>query len=294
MLNVTEFILSLLQYKNFIIYFTLFSTILSIVIALALTPMYKADAVVYPNESEQAAGGIFSELGGQTANLASLAGINLGGNSSEKIALAKLTSRTMKERFITSRNLLPILFADEWNIKKNNWIDSDPEKIPTLWDALKEFEDILFINNDEKAKTIAITIVWSDPIIAAKWANEYILMADSVLRDVAVQQNQASLEFLREQRAATKILDIQQTIDSLYKNELKKMMLANSNEAYFYNIIDVAKAPKLRFTPKRFVIVFLGSFIGLIFSLLLIGIWRFYVQIKNAMNVGAQSVQSKE
>ena len=66
---------------------TAVSSAVAVVIALMLPNIYRAEALLAPNQDEGA--GRLSALAGQYGNLASLAGINLNSVSTDKITLAK-------------------------------------------------------------------------------------------------------------------------------------------------------------------------------------------------------------
>ncbi len=287
-LNIIEALRIILQYKKFVILFTSFSAVLSIAIALWITPIYKAEVVIFPQLKGQGGSGVMDQLGGGAAGLASLAGIKIGAAGGEqKRSFAKLTSRSMKEKFIQQYNLLPILFSEQWNTKNNKWLIEEAIEIPTMWDAIKEMDDILFFEDDQESSLITLTMLWSDPILAAKWANDYIALTDQSLRDESLRQSERSLSFLMEQRQQTKLTNIQSTIDNLYAEELKNYMFATAGEEYFYHVIDPAIVPQEKFKPKRYAVVLIISFIGFLFSLFLVGFKQFYMNVAKEMNSNA-------
>ena len=60
-------------------------------------------------------------------------GLSIGSNSyKSKISLSILTSRRFLESYIEEKNLLPILFKDEWNSEENDWLTDEP---PSLFDG---------------------------------------------------------------------------------------------------------------------------------------------------------------
>jgi len=275
MLNIIKTLIILMHYKNFIIIFSTFAIIASIATALLMTPIYKAETVVSARSIGSKNSNILGQLGGQAAGIASMAGISLGGGN-EKISFAKLDSRTMKEKFITDNNLLPILFDEKWDAQSNAWVDKNPEKIPTMWSALKKFKSVMFITKDSVTGLITISVLWKDPILAAEWSNKYVAMVNSVLRNQALQESDEAISFLNNERQKTSVMRIHSAIDALYINELKSAMLANAKKEYYYQTIDPAKAPKEKSKPKRSIIVILGSIIGFLMSLVLVGLYRFY------------------
>ena len=123
----------------FILVFSFFFSIGSILYALSLDPVYKSEALLAP-DTKQSAGmsSLVSSFGG-------LAGIMGGGTTqgttdNARLALPVFTSRDFLSQFIEKRNLLiPILAAENWNVENgtftinpqrynketNQWIDEN-------------------------------------------------------------------------------------------------------------------------------------------------------------------------
>ena len=80
-----------------------------------------------------------------------------------------------------------------------------------------------------------------------------------------------SVDFLNEQMQQVNYQEIRQAIASLQENQLKSLMLIESNEDYIFKILYPAIVPEKKSEPKRSLIVIiatiLGFFISLIFAL---------------------------
>ena len=85
---------------------TFAATVIAVIVALMLPNIYKAEALLAPNQ-EQGAGGL-SALAAQYGGLASLAGISLGSGPSDKTALGLeiLKSRKFTSDFIEHHDIL--------------------------------------------------------------------------------------------------------------------------------------------------------------------------------------------
>ena len=79
---------------------TFAATVVAIVVALMLPNIYRAEALLAPNDQESVGG--LSALAAQYGGLASLAGINMGGGSTDKttVGLEILKSRKFITDFI--------------------------------------------------------------------------------------------------------------------------------------------------------------------------------------------------
>ncbi len=90
---------------------TFAAAVIAVIIAFMLPNIYRAEALLAPNQDEGAGG--LSALAAQYGGLASLAGINLGSQSSDKTALGLeiLKSRKFISDFIERHDILVPLMA---------------------------------------------------------------------------------------------------------------------------------------------------------------------------------------
>ncbi len=164
---------------------------------------------------------------------------------SEDHAFELLRSDEMSRRFIETENLLPVLFASEWDEANQAWRDPDVGQHPTLEDGLELFEsEVRFISKNRSTGVIRINIEWSDPELAALWANRLVDMADEVIRKRDIDESRRSIEYL-EARAAAVALDSEKTlIYQLIESHAKTIMLASIRDNYAFNILDPAVPPR--------------------------------------------------
>jgi uncharacterized protein involved in exopolysaccharide biosynthesis len=208
---------------------------------------YEASTVLLPvTDDNTGRGGGLSALASQYGGLASLAGINLLGSASGKKdeAIAVLQSELLTERYIRDNNLLPVLFANNWDSGAQKWRPTDPKKIPTLWKANREFKKIRSVLDDKKSNMVFLKITWKDPQQAAKWANDLVKIANSYLRDKAIQEAERNISYLNEQAAKASMLEAQKSIYSLLETEINKEMLARGREEYALKVVDPAFVPE--------------------------------------------------
>lgn len=247
----------------------------SIAVALLLPEKYDASIVLSP-VSDDASGGKLGGGGGggllsQFGGLAALGGISLGGSSGRRAeALATLKSAALTEGFIEDNGLLPLLYPKKWDAVAKTWKSDDPEKIPTLWKAERKFaESIRSIAEDKKTGMVTMTITWRDPKLAAEWATGLVARANSILRARAISEAQSNLNYLNEQLRKTSVVELQSAIYGLIETQIKQVMVANGSEQYAFRVIDPAREPEERSSPKRAIIVVLGTLLGGAFAGLL-------------------------
>jgi len=249
----------LAEQKKLIILTTVISMVLAIAYALLATPIYRAEILLSPVTKEKVGG--LGALAGQFGGLASLAGIELGsrGGSVEE-AIATLKSREFTNNFIKDEKLMPVLFENKWDKNNNQWINiAEP---PTFWDAYKKFNLMRAINQDKKTGLIKLTIDWSDPVLAAEWADKLVARVNSKLRQEAIRSSEKSIKYLEAELQKTSVIEVKESIYGLIEAQTKTKMLANTQEEYAFRVLDRAVVPEEKIKPRRVLIVLIGFFIG--------------------------------
>jgi uncharacterized protein involved in exopolysaccharide biosynthesis len=235
-------------------------------------PKYRAEIVVSPVAST-GGGGQLSGLGSvlsQVGGLASLAGLGgASGDTHKAESLAVLKSEALTEKYIGDNHLLTILYAGKWDAQHKRWNESDPRKIPSLWKANLYFEkDVRTISLDTKTGLVTLTIVWSDPNLAATWANGLVKLTNEYLRAKAIDESERNIAYLNEQAAKTDVLPVKQAIYAILQSEINKEMLARGSEEYAFKILDPAAAPEVPFSPRPKLWMFFALIGSLVFSVI--------------------------
>lgn len=226
------------------------------------TRYYRAEVVILPRESKSV-GELAGQLG-QLTGLASLAGINLGGQSKEE-PVAFLKSRGMVRRFIERHGLVPELTdggASSGGRSWGSWILGDPPDIRQAVDKFKK--DVWGYSEDRKTGVITVSVTWRDATKAASWANEYVSDLNSELRGRALAESRRNLSFLQSELKNTEVVSLKQGISRLLESEMQQMMLAQGAEEFAFRVIDTATVPRKPVSPDILSIVLLalaGSFL---------------------------------
>jgi len=223
--------------------------------AFTTKPYYRAEVVV--TEVRDHGMGTLGSLASQLGGLASIAGVNLsagGGNSAGQESAAVLESHHVAEEFIKRNSLVPVL------LRKSS-------KPPTVWLAVKEFtEDVLTIRKDQRKGVTTVGMQWTDPAVAARWANEYVALTNELLRKRALDESSRNIAYLNSQLAKTDSVDLRKVMYSLIENETKTLMVANGRTEYAFQVVDPAIAPELKVGPHRLLNTLLGVMLGCMFG----------------------------
>jgi uncharacterized protein involved in exopolysaccharide biosynthesis len=238
------------KYRLVIGLFTLIFGAIAAYFAFTAVPGYRAEVSIAEVSPSNANG--MSSLTNQIGGLASLVGVNIGsgtgGPSREYQGL--LRSRHLAEEFVVSHKLIPVLFPDA-------------PKPPTLWFTVRKFrEGILTIRDDKKTGLTNLEIDWTDPAVAAQWANDYVTLANNELRDRAIKESKASIDYLNTQIAQTNVVELQKVMYNLIESNTKTLMLANVRAEYAFAVIDPAVKAEERSTPHRRLMVMAGLLVG--------------------------------
>lgn len=232
--------------------------IASVTYALMAREWYIAEVLLAPSDEKDSA-----SLGGQLGGLVALAGVKVGGGGESAEAIAVLRSRDFARDFIEDFDLLTVFFADQWDTQQKQWRGNDPERAPDIRDGVKYFhENVLRVSEDRQTRMVTLAIEWTQPELAAEWANALVHRLNRRVRERALREAETNVSYLQAEMARTNMVTLQQSIGRLLENELQKLMLARGNEDFAFRIIDEASPPKERARPKRALIAVIGTLFG--------------------------------
>lgn len=226
-------------------------------LSLLMPNWYTAEVLLSPAEERTSVG-----IAGPLGSLANLAGISVGGGDTAE-ANAVLNSRELARTYIQREDLLPVFFARQWDAKRKKWKQDDPEDQPDIRDAVRYWDrNLRTVSEDRKTKLVHLTIEWKDPVLAAKWANEFAELLNDRMRQRALADAQTSIDYLREELAKTNEVVLQQSISRLIESEMQKITMARGNPEFAFKVIDRAEIPKRKSSPQRVLIVLAAAFLA--------------------------------
>lgn len=263
-LRLSELSATLRRRKGLIGAFVLTCTLAAGIVGWVIPKSYKAVIVISPVTSSQNSGqlgGAMSSVLSNFGGLAALAGLG-SADSKRAESLAILESEALTEKYIQQNNLLPVLFAKSWDAQNQRWTVSDPRDLPTPWKGNEFFKKkVRSVVTDAKSGLVTMTIAWTDPHIAAKWANDLVAMTNDYVRKKAIDESARNIDYLNSQAAKTESVTVKQAIYTILQTEINKEMLARGNDEYAFKILDPAVAPERPSTPTVGFFVFV-AFVG--------------------------------
>ncbi|CAE6931490.1 Chain length determinant protein [Vibrio sp. B1ASS3] len=294
-INLKEIFDVLWSKKLFICLTTLTFAVASVVYALNVPNIYKADTLLAPAESS--GGNQLSQMAAQFGGLAALAGVNLGGNDSNQTELAVqvMKSRNFVEGFIKKHDLLvPLMAAKGWDLGKNMLLIDDevydessdtwlrePSGLrgskPSSQEAYETFiKNVLKVKQDKESGLYSVSIMHYSPFIAKEWVNWIVQDINKVMRERTISETSQNLEYLNQQLAKTAIADMQSTFYKLIEEQTKSLMLAEVQEEFVFKVIDPAVVPEEKTQPSRAIICILGTFLGGFLSCIIVLVLHVY------------------
>jgi uncharacterized protein involved in exopolysaccharide biosynthesis len=227
---------------------TLVGIVASVALALTATKIYRAEVIVTEVKDNPLGGmgGLANQLGG----LASIAGLNLPAGDTKTLGV--LNSRHLIDEFVRKYDLVPVLTPGTG-------------RPATVWFAVKRFqENVVAVHEDPRKGLTSITMDWTDPVVAAKWANDFVALANELVRARVLQDSTRNVAYLNKQISQTTAVEVQRAMYNLIENETKTLMLANARAEYAFHSVDPAVPPEVRYSPKRALMVLSGTAIGFI------------------------------
>lgn len=243
---------------------TLVCGVLGLGLALTADKVYRVESLLVAVSQESAAGALGSL--GQLGGLASLVGFDASsGTSTVDEAIATMKSRSLTEQFISERNLLPILFADDWDEDAGAWTVKDPGHIPTLRDGYKLFEeDIRQVAQDEMTGLVTLSISWTDGATAVQWATDLVDRTNNVMRERTIHDLSKNIEYLERELGSTNVLAIREAITRIMESQIQQIAIANTRDQYSFRTIDppVEPDPEDFVWPSHIMFVLIGLVFG--------------------------------
>lgn len=286
-LTVGEFFASIKKDKWLVVFITTAFSIVFLALALYLPNKYKSDILLMPVTGQESnLAGLSSQLGG----LASLAGINLNGQSDKTdLAIAILKSRTFLMEFIADTDIkVELLAVRKWDSVTGSYIydeevydpntkqwirDISPSKEaePSLLESYVHFvEKLLEVEEDKETGFVRVVIKHISPVFAEETVKKLIQRLDDKLRQDAEIEADKSIEYLQGAILEAKNADLKSLLYTLVEQELQKKMLTKVRKNYAFKVIDDAVIAEDKYSPKRALLCIFGFVLGVCFSLLIV------------------------
>lgn len=285
--------------KYFIIFWTSLFSVLAVILALNLQNYYSASSKLSVAQDEYSGG---SSSLSQYSGLASMAGVSLPGGSEDKsfYILAKLQSLEFLELILDENpHIIPTIIAPyeynpgtqslsidpkKYDVLNKKWIRSFSPPyslIPSSQEIFEEFHKIISIEQDKKTKIITIRAEHISPVFAQELLLIIIRTFNEYSKNKDIKEASRALDFLKEESKKMPVKDINETINSLIKVQLNKLMTAEMRKNYSLEIIDPPYIPEKKSKPARAIICIIAFILGAVLSTLWAIIYKYIILTNN-------------
>lgn len=280
------------QGKSLILILTSLITIFTAVYSLNIPNFYKSESILVSSDTNDLKN--FSQYSG----LASMAGINLPGSSSNSVieVMEIIQSRQFVNHLLTFENVLPSLMAADsydhenevlvfnaniYDEKTNSWlVDNGMSLRPSYLEAHRVYiNEVMSISQDSKTGLVSVSVQHISPFFASELLKLIITEANNLKRAKDINISKEALDFLKLELAQTSLVEIKNSINQLIKAQLETEMMAKVNEDYSLVIIEPPFVPDQKFGPNRTLMVVLALLIGSFFSFMVV-LLRHYLLVK--------------
>lgn len=164
---------SVILKRKFTIILIVFVTVVtSVFVSLFLPISYQAETVIMPISTQRGTSSFLSQLGG-LASVMGLGNVSAGTSPLDQF-MVLLKSKTLARKIIEKNNLMPVIFASEWDEEKKSWKNNDPTQQPKIEDAVGNLREglVRFISSKQE-NIIIIRAEMPTAKLAAEVANSY-------------------------------------------------------------------------------------------------------------------------
>ncbi|MFC1826010.1 Wzz/FepE/Etk N-terminal domain-containing protein [Thermodesulfobacteriota bacterium] len=276
-INLLDLMLVLVKHKWLIIGMVFITGVAAVFYSLSLTNIYRSEATVGLRPEKKATVNPLSALGGLGGIVAGQLGLG-GGGSLEKLEVV-LQSRNLTNRIINKYNLMPIIFADDWNAAKKTWRTDKP---PTLQDGWKAMQGLLQVKLNAKQSTLMVGIEHEDPQKAKQFTEYYITELSETLRQEVLRDAAENMRFYREQLSRTSDSFLKEKLYALLANEIETETFARAQKYYGFLVLDppIVPDPDKKVKPKRSVICMLSVVVAFFTAVFIAFLIEFIQRIK--------------
>jgi uncharacterized protein involved in exopolysaccharide biosynthesis len=241
--------------------FALCSAIVFFSLTFLTIPTYRVTAILADSTDQTSNQALLS---GQLGSLASLTGIQITNEvrpSDE--ALAVLSSDEFLRDFILMHDILPVLFAGQWNVESKAW-SGKAEDRPTIGQAIRDFRSRVVADRDRRTGLVTLSVEWNDASIAASWCDLLVGELNSEMQRRALVQARTHIEYLRKQLNLDANIEVREAIVRLLEMQLKQEMLASVPTDYAFRVVSRGLEPEADeyVSPRRGLVGALGLMFG--------------------------------
>ena len=266
--------------RAWIIAISLSLTLLAALWSLSVANTYKSETVLSP--TEEAVGAGLNNIAGQLGGLASLAGLSVGGETTDQVtvALEIIKSRQFIAGFVKKLNIKAELFAVESWDRESDTLSFNPDiydpaskswtreplngrpSEPTDLEVHERFLELLEVERDAKTGMVKVAVEFYSPALSKFWLESLVAQVNREMRLRELETTRENIEYLEEQITKINDVEMRTVFFQLIQEQTKNLMLAEVRTDFVFSTIDPAFVPELKYAPKRALICLLVAFLS--------------------------------
>ena len=259
---------------------TVFAALLYLHIA---TYKYTATLMVSPVIQSSQTGSLSGKLGG-LSNLASLAGVNIGGDTATQAFMLYqkgLYSRDVADLLAKDPQIMHAVFSKQWDAAGKQWIPPNPA-VRTIavfvqsllgipyhdWQPpdgalLQEYiTNNVYIETEPDKPVVTITYGDQDPQFAVKFLHALDRAVDNKLRDLALVRANQYIGYLSDQLTKVANTDVREALMATLTDQENTKMMASVTAPYSAQPFGPPSASRRPTFPKPFLVLAAALLIG--------------------------------
>jgi tyrosine-protein kinase Etk/Wzc len=188
-INLLDYLIVLAKRKSFIIKVTLGFAVITAVISLLMSPIYKAETKILPptNGGSAIAAQLMNQLG-QLGAIAGIGGGSINGKTPNDLYVGLLKSRTVLDKMIDRFDLMKLYRTNYRQNARGRLLD-----------------DVLAVRDDRKSGIITINVEDKDPKRAAEMANAFVEELQKLNTGLAITEASQRRLYFEEQLKGAKV-----------------------------------------------------------------------------------------
>jgi len=247
------------------------------------TYKYTGTLMVSPVIQSSQTGGLSSKLGG-LSNLASLAGVNIGGDTATQAFMLYqkgLYSRDVADQLAKDPQIMHAVFRKQWDAANKQWIPPNPtvrsivvfvqsllgipyhDWQPPDGALLQEYViNNVYIETEPDKPVVTITYGDEDPQFAVKFLHTLDRAVDNKLRDLALVRANQYIGYLSDQLTKVANTDVREALMATLTDQENTKMMASVTAPYSAQPFGPPSASRRPTFPKPLLVLAAALLIG--------------------------------
>jgi uncharacterized protein involved in exopolysaccharide biosynthesis len=233
--------------------FSILVGVASLVYLLTLPNIYRATAVVKPDNPDAANA---SQGLGALISLGLPVGIPSKSEDLEVVFKSRDLAIRVFRKYAPWQALFPDTFDPQTRTLKRGWLDrllnrGDASGVPGEWDAIRVVKAGLSVESDRRTGVLSVSFDSTSREGSAQMVRYLLDEAKSKFQEEALTRANRNKEFIMGQLARTVDPLTRDRLYALYGQEVEKEMLARNREQFGFTVVDPTLVPDRKHKPAR-------------------------------------------